>query len=185
MLELNGPVISTWSSLSRHSMARSPPGSETVTFRPVRESRAAATAAAHAAEPQASVSPAPRSQVRITTRCRAACGDRNVGPLGKELVVFEFRWIRHRSVGVWIVDPENRVRVAHAQGRRRAQERGAGRSELQIDRARVRHQLCRRSSSQRKRGAPMSTVNSPSAARQQAIAPADVRNSVAPCRSRR
>ena len=60
-----GPVISTWLSLSRHSIASSPPGSVTRTLRPVRFSRAAATAAAQAAEPQALVSPAPRSQVRI------------------------------------------------------------------------------------------------------------------------
>ena len=33
-----GPVISTWSSRSRHSIARSPPGSVTVTLRPVRRS---------------------------------------------------------------------------------------------------------------------------------------------------
>src|SRR5579862_4837320 len=52
-----GPVISAWSSLSRHSMARSPPARVTLTLRPVRSSRAAATAAAQAAEPQALVSP--------------------------------------------------------------------------------------------------------------------------------
>src|SRR5262249_37539426 len=62
-----GPVISTWPSRSRHSMLRSPPGSVTVTLRPVRLSRAAATAAAQAAEPQALVRPAPRSQVRTIT----------------------------------------------------------------------------------------------------------------------
>ena len=44
----------------------SPPGSVTVTLRSVRLSRAAATAAAQAAEPQALVRPAPRSQVRMT-----------------------------------------------------------------------------------------------------------------------
>src|SRR5215213_3239178 len=67
-----GPVISTWSSFSRHSIARSPPGSVTVTLRPVLRSRAAATAAAHAAEPQAFVSPAPRTQVR-TMMCSRDC----------------------------------------------------------------------------------------------------------------
>src|SRR3954467_6328595 len=40
------PVISTWSSLSRHSMPRSPPGSEMVTMRLARRSLAAATAVA-------------------------------------------------------------------------------------------------------------------------------------------
>ena len=46
-------------------MVSSPPGSVTLTLRPVRLSRAAATAAAQAAEPQALVRPAPRSQVRM------------------------------------------------------------------------------------------------------------------------
>ena len=61
------PVISTWSSRSRHSMPSSPPGSAIWTMRLVRRSRAAATAVAQAAEPHAWVSPAPRSQVRIVT----------------------------------------------------------------------------------------------------------------------
>src|SRR4051812_11266761 len=59
-----GRVISTWSSFSRHSISKSPPGSVTVTLRSVLRRRAAATAAAQAAEPQALVRPAPRSQVR-------------------------------------------------------------------------------------------------------------------------
>src|SRR5215468_1503100 len=63
-----GPVISTWSSRARHSIRSSPPGNVTVTVRPVRPRRTAATAAAQAAEPQALVRPAPRSQVR-RTRC--------------------------------------------------------------------------------------------------------------------
>src|SRR4030081_1466285 len=50
------PVISTWSSPSRHSIESSPPGSEIPTMRLVRLSRAAATAVAQAAEPQAFVS---------------------------------------------------------------------------------------------------------------------------------
>ena len=65
IFELAVPVISTWSSPSRHSIASSPPGSAICTMRLVRFSRAAATAVAQAAEPQAFVSPAPRSQVRI------------------------------------------------------------------------------------------------------------------------
>src|SRR5215472_5957601 len=59
------PVISTWSSRSRHSIASLPPGSAISTLRLARFSRAAATAVAQAAEPQALVNPAPRSQVRI------------------------------------------------------------------------------------------------------------------------
>src|SRR6185312_893451 len=58
-----GPVIRIWSSPSRQSIMRSPPGSVTRSLRPVRLVRAAATAAAQAAEPQARVSPAPRSHV--------------------------------------------------------------------------------------------------------------------------
>ena len=58
-------VINTWSSRSRHSIASSPPGSVTLTMRLARLSLAAATAVAQAAEPQALVRPAPRSQVRI------------------------------------------------------------------------------------------------------------------------
>src|SRR5690606_24134853 len=49
-----GPVMMTWSS-SRQKISRSPPGSVTFTRRPVRPVRAALTAAAQAAEPQASV----------------------------------------------------------------------------------------------------------------------------------
>src|SRR5262249_49153453 len=73
-----GPVISTWSSRARHSIRSSPPGnvtvpvpppaSATVTVRAVSPRRPAAPAAAQAAEPQALVRPAPRSQVR-STRC--------------------------------------------------------------------------------------------------------------------
>ena len=59
------PVISTWSSCSRHSIESLPPGSVISTLRLARFSRAAATAEAQAAEPQALVNPAPRSQVRI------------------------------------------------------------------------------------------------------------------------
>src|SRR5690606_27817491 len=58
-----GPVRVTWS-LSSHSTTRSPPGTVTVALRPVRRVRAALTSAAQAAVPQASVRPAPRSQVR-------------------------------------------------------------------------------------------------------------------------
>src|SRR6185312_17144182 len=66
-----GPVISTWSSLARHSMVSSPPGSVTCTLRSVRLKRAAATAVAQAAEPQARVKPAPRSHVRMTMCSRS------------------------------------------------------------------------------------------------------------------
>src|SRR5690606_12005330 len=65
-----GPVMMTWSS-SRHSICSLPPLGEVIsTRRSVRLVRAPDTAAAHAAEPQASVSPAPRSQVRIAMELR-------------------------------------------------------------------------------------------------------------------
>jgi len=58
-----GPVMTTWSSRSRHSMLSLPAGlavaTSMVTFRAVRPVRAALTAAAQEAEPQASVSPCP------------------------------------------------------------------------------------------------------------------------------
>src|SRR5215210_2128004 len=65
------PVINTWSSRSRHSMVSSPPGRAICTVRLARFRRAAATAVAHAAEPQAFVNPAPRSQVRIVMWSRS------------------------------------------------------------------------------------------------------------------
>src|SRR5581483_3223306 len=65
------PVISTWSSRSRHSMASLPPGNAISTLRLARFSLAAATALAQAAEPQALVSPAPRSQVRMVMWSRS------------------------------------------------------------------------------------------------------------------
>src|SRR5690606_20986102 len=65
-----GPESTTWSS-SRHSTRRMPPGAVIVTSRPDRPVRAAATAAAQAALPQALVRPAPRSHVRIVMASRA------------------------------------------------------------------------------------------------------------------
>src|SRR5690606_13893625 len=65
-----GPVMTTWSS-ARHSIVSLPPlGAVTSTVRSVRPVRAPETAAAQAAEPQASVSPAPRSHVRIVIDLR-------------------------------------------------------------------------------------------------------------------
>jgi hypothetical protein len=59
--------MTTWSSARQSIWSVPRPGllaTVTATVRPVRPVRAALTAAAQAAEPQASVSPAPRSQVR-------------------------------------------------------------------------------------------------------------------------
>src|SRR5262249_19305715 len=63
-----GPVIRPWSSRARHPTRGRPPGTVPVPGRRVGPRRPAATAAAQAAEPQALVRPAPRSQVR-RTRC--------------------------------------------------------------------------------------------------------------------
>src|SRR5690606_15821640 len=61
-----GPVRVTWSS-GCQATTRSPPGTVMVAWRAVRRVRAPLTSAAQAAEPQASVRPAPRSQVlRVT-----------------------------------------------------------------------------------------------------------------------
>src|SRR6266536_2196938 len=79
-----GPVISTWSSVVRHSIRSSPPRSATVRVRSTRPRRAAATAEAQAAEPHALVSPAPRSHVR-RTRCsrEATCASETLARSGK------------------------------------------------------------------------------------------------------
>src|SRR6185312_9876464 len=66
-----GPVISTWSSEPRHSMTSSPPGRRTFPLRSMSPRRDAATTVAQAAEPQASVSPAPRSHTSALTSSRA------------------------------------------------------------------------------------------------------------------
>ena len=79
--------------VSRHSIARSPPGSVTVDLA-VRSGpcATAATAAAQAAEPQARVRPAPRSHTRSDDAIgRVTLGERDIGALGKDRVVFEQR----------------------------------------------------------------------------------------------
>ena len=133
-----GPVISTWSSRSRHSIARSPPGSVTVTLRSVRLVRAPHTAAAQAAEPQARVSPAPRSQVRtIEVIARGHRRERNIGAVGKDRVIFQQRADLAQIVGIDVVDPEHGVRIAHADCRGGMQNRMIDRPDLQLDRPRI------------------------------------------------
>ena len=61
-------------------------------------------------------------------------------------------------VGIHIVDPEDRVRIAHVHHRRRMQDRLVDRTDLQFDRARVLEFFGQRNSFQSKRGTPMSTV---------------------------
>ena len=70
-----GPLIRTCPS-SRHVIVSSPPGSATLARRPVWPARAPATRVAHAAEPQASVAPAPRSQTRSLMRSGAVTSAR-------------------------------------------------------------------------------------------------------------
>src|SRR5262249_55864881 len=62
-----GPVMWTWLSDSSQRKRRSPPGRWAVTCRPVRPDSTPATATEQAPVPQASVTPLPRSQVRIVT----------------------------------------------------------------------------------------------------------------------
>ena len=116
-----GPVIRIWSSLSRQSMTRSPPGSVTVTLRPVSPRRAAATAAAQAAVPQARVSPAPRSQVRSLKECRPGdLRERDIGALGKQRMMLEHRPEPGEIMRLDIIDEEDAMRVADIDHRRRA-----------------------------------------------------------------
>ena len=60
-----GPVIDIWPVASSHSMVSVPPSITTLTVRPVRPVRCAATAVAQAPVPQACVMPDPLSQTRI------------------------------------------------------------------------------------------------------------------------
>ena len=109
-----GPVIQTWPS-SRHSTVERAAGQRhghacwSVSFL-----RIAATAAAQAAVPQALVMPTPRSQVLHRDRvARRDVGERDVGALGEDRMVLEQRPEAGEVVGVDVVDPEDRVRVAH------------------------------------------------------------------------
>ena len=52
-------------------------------------------------------------------------------------MMFEQRSDLAEVVGLRIVDPEDRVRIAHADGRRRVQDRRAGWTDLELDGARV------------------------------------------------
>src|SRR6202035_5211555 len=67
------PVMKTWPASgprSRHSISRLPPRNWTIAIRSARSVSTAATCAAHAPVPQASVSPEPRSHTRIRKRLR-------------------------------------------------------------------------------------------------------------------
>ncbi len=84
------PVISTWSSRSRHSIRVRRRAAMICTMRLARFSRAAATAVAQAAEPQALVSPAPRSQVRIVMWSRSTiCASVMLARSRKDRMIFQ------------------------------------------------------------------------------------------------
>ena len=117
---------------------RSPPGSDTFTLRPVRLVRAAETAAAQAAEPQARVRPAPRSQVRSDEVISVLhLRERDVRALGKDRMVFQHRARTRRDRRLHVVDPEDRMRIAHVDDRGRMQHRRVDRADLQFDHAGV------------------------------------------------
>ncbi len=134
-----GPVISTWSSRSRHSIsevaARQRHRHLAVGAPQPRRGdrrraggRAAGLGQAGAALPGAHDDVLARDHVR----------QRDIGALRKHRMVFEQRPDLAEVVGVDVVDPEDRVRIAHAHHRRRMQDRLVDRPDLQFDRAGVR-----------------------------------------------
>src|SRR4051812_39187427 len=62
---------------------------------------------------------------------------RDVGALGKDRMIFQQRPEAAEIVGVDVVDPEDRVRIAHADHRWRMQQRRVDRPDLQLDGAGV------------------------------------------------
>ena len=84
------------------------------------------------------VSPAPRSQVRMTMCSRETmCASVMLARSGKDRMVFEQRAEPGEIVGIDVVDPEDRVRIAHVHRRRRMQDRLVDRPDLQFDGAGV------------------------------------------------
>src|SRR5579859_911156 len=64
-------------------------------------------------------------------------GQRDVGALRKDRVIFQERPETGKIVGIDVVDPKNRMWIAHAEHRRRVQHRRIDRADLQFDRPRV------------------------------------------------
>ena len=60
---------------------------------------------------------------------------RDVGALGKDRMIFQQRPEAGKIVGVDVVDPEDRMRIAHADRGRRVQHGRVDRADLQLDRA--------------------------------------------------
>src|SRR5215208_1810346 len=65
------------------------------------------------------------------------CGERDVGALGEDRVVFEEGPDLLELVGVHVFDEEDRMGIAHVDCRRRVQDRRVDRPDLQLDRAGV------------------------------------------------
>src|SRR5258705_145480 len=63
--------------------------------------------------------------------------ERDVGTLGKHRMVLQHRADPAEIVGIDVVDPEHRMRVAHVHGRWRVQDRLVDRPDLQLDGASV------------------------------------------------
>src|SRR5579872_3838996 len=64
-------------------------------------------------------------------------GKRDIGALGKDRMVFQKRTEAAEVVGLDVIDPEDRMRVAHADDRGRMQDRRVDRADLQLDAAGV------------------------------------------------
>ena len=119
-------------------MARSPPGSVTVTLRSVRLVRAAAHRggaggrAAGAGEAGAAL-PGPHDQVIPR---RHLC-ERNIRAVGKDRMMFQHRADLGEIIGGDVVDPEHGMGIAHADRRGGMQNRMIDRPDLQLDRPRI------------------------------------------------
>src|SRR5258708_6570592 len=71
-------------------------------------------------------------------------GQRDIGTLRENRVIFQKRPEAAEIVGVDVVDPEDRMRITHADHRRGVQHRRVDRPDLQLDRSRVAKFLCQR-----------------------------------------
>ena len=59
--------------------------------------------------------------------------ERDVGPLREDRMIFQERPEARQIIGIDIIDPEDRMRIAHAHGRRRMQDRRVDRPDLQFN----------------------------------------------------
>src|SRR6185437_15262949 len=93
-----------------------------------RHRRGTCRRAAGLGQPRAALPGADRDVVAIDDM-----GERDVGALGENRVVFQQRPDAGEIVGVDVVDPENRVRIAHADRGWRMQQRRIDRPDLEFD----------------------------------------------------